>query len=80
MLLDAEGSTLVQGVLLEHTSRVSLVFFVNITTRTIVITMSCCSILAAMYCYWRHNTYCEPGSYLFILESQETLEVMLVNE
>eukprot|EP00092_Neocalanus_flemingeri_P009375 GFUD01010089.1.p1 GENE.GFUD01010089.1~~GFUD01010089.1.p1 ORF type:complete len:156 (-),score=25.26 GFUD01010089.1:152-619(-) len=21
------------------------------------------SILVAMYCYWRHNTYCEPGMY-----------------
>ena len=27
----------------------------------LIINFSC--ILASLYCYWRHNTYCEPGMY-----------------
>lgn len=40
-----------------QTDKVSLIH----KRRLLLINFS--SILAAMYCYWRHNTYCEPGMY-----------------
>ena len=31
--------------------------------KRVLMTVHLCSILASLYCYWRHNTYCEPGMY-----------------
>ena len=31
--------------------------------KKILLTTNFSCIIAAMYCYWRYNTYCEPGMY-----------------
>ena len=37
--------------------------FQSLHYKKVLLVTNFTAILVSMYCYWRHNTYCEPGMY-----------------